>query len=325
MKADYLVVIIGAGGIARRHLLALESMDQVRCVSIADLQESRAVSYAKEFHARAYRSYQEMLEQEEPDIAIITLPHYLHHEAVMACAARHIHMLLEKPMGLSVAECDEMIDAAVEGHAVLMIGHTQHYLPENRAAKDWIDSGRLGRILMLQDTRHIHYFNETRPSWFFRQKESGGGILANLGSHSVDKLQWFTGQRVSRVLADVIRPGTVGDVEGAGLVMLQTAGGVTASLCLSGYKGAPRNETEIIFTGGMLRLSSEGLWVSEGGDYRQVELTPQKDPFILQLEDLITSIESGQPPDCHPAYSRSLVAVTEAIYRSGETGQVIRL
>lgn len=322
MKSDYRVVVLGAGGIARRHLQALGSLERAKCVAVADVQEPRAASCAEEFRVRAYRSYREMLEREEPDIAIITLPHHLHHEAVMACASLHIHMLLEKPMALSVAECDDMI-AAAAGRAVLMIGHTQHYLPENRTAKEWVDSGRLGRLLMLQDTRHIHYFTESRPSWFFNRRESGGGILANLGSHSVDKLQWFTGQRVSRVLAEVMRPGTAGDVEGAGLVMLRTKGGVAASLCLSGYMGAPRNETEMIFTGGMLRLSGGGLWVSEGDDYRQVELNPQKDPFILQLEDLIASVESGRPPECGPEYSRSLVAVTEAIYRSGETGEII--
>lgn len=325
MGSAYRVAVIGAGGIAGRHLAALWDMAQAQCVAIADLNREKAETNARMFGVQAYQSYTEMLEREKPDIAIVTLPHHLHREAVEQCAARGIHLLLEKPMGISVAECDVMMQAAAAGGVTLLIGHTQHYLPENRAAKEWIDAGWLGRLIQVQDTRHTDYFAESRPEWFFRRDQAGGGILANLGSHCVDKLQWLSGQRVVRVTAQVDRHAPIGDVEGAGVVMLLTEGGIPATVCMSGYKGAPRNETELCFAGGMLRLASGGLWVSEGGDFRQVELPPGQDPFLLQMEDLIAAIESGKQPECHPAYSRSLVAVTEAIYQSAETGQAVDL
>lgn len=324
MNADYKVAVIGAGAIAGRHLKALDAMSRVRGVAVADVAEERAAACAQAYGLQPYGDYRRMLEAERPDIAIVTLPHHLHKEAVMVCAGLGIHLLLEKPMGLSVRECDDMIEAVRNAGVTLMVGHTQHYLPENRAAKARIDAGELGRLIMVQDTRHTDYFADSRPGWFFRKEQAGGGILANLGSHSVDKLQWLSGQRVELVMAQVCGPGPAGDIEAGGLVYLRTSGGVAASLCLSGYKGAPRNETELVFTGGMLRLSGGKLWSSAGGEYRQEEVPETPDPFVLQLEELTAALEEGREPECGADYSRSIVEVTEAVYRSGDTGVAVR-
>lgn len=325
MGAELKAAVIGAGAIAGRHLAAMAAMGRIRCVAVADLSEERAEACAQTYGVRPWRDYREMLERMKPDIAIVTLPHHLHKEAAVFGAELGIHLLLEKPMGLSVRECDEMIDAARRSSIRLMVGHTQHYLAENRAAKMWVDSGKLGTLMMAHDVRHTDYFTDTRPGWFFRKEQAGGGILANLGSHSVDKLQWLSGQRVSRVRAHVLHPAPMGDVEGGGLVYLETDGGMAASVCLSGYKGAPRNETELIFDGGMLKISGGKLWVSRGGTYRLADLKSDEDPFVLQLEDLVAAIEEGREPDCHAEYSRSIVAVTEAVYRSGDTGETVRV
>jgi len=148
----------------------------------------------------------------------------------------------------------------------------------------------------------------------------------NLGVHSVDKLQWLTDSRVVRVKASVSHFGPRGDVEGSGLAYLETDSGVVATISQSGYKGAAKDETELIFTGGMLKLvSGKGLWMSDGGEYRRVEVEEEADPFALQFAALLAAIRTGSEPECSGAYGKSVVGVVEAMYRSHHLGAEVEV
>lgn len=294
----------------------------IRAVAVADLAEERAKALAERYGVAAYTDYMQMIERERPDIAIITLPHYLHREAALYCLEQGCHVLLEKPMALDVAECDEIIAAARRTRLALLVGHTQHYIAENRAAKRIVDEGSLGELVMIRDVRNVHYYSDSRPSWFFKQALAGGGIMMNLGSHSIDKIVWLAGSAVSKVKAAVSYHGDRGDIEGSGMALLQLHSGLPASLALSGYPGCARNETELAFTRGMLRLETgKGLWISRGGDYERVETEPQAAPFVLQLRDLIECIEDRRDPAASLAHSRHTVATVRAIYASHASGQ----
>ncbi|MBW7461165.1 Gfo/Idh/MocA family oxidoreductase, partial [Paenibacillus sepulcri] len=223
-------------------------------VAIADIREAGAAQAAGDYHIRAYTDYNEMLREEQPDVAVITLPHYLHKEAAVACAEQGCHIMLEKPMGLDVEECDQMIESARMHRVKLMVGHTQHYFAENIKAKEIIASGGIGELVMINDTRHVNYYLPNRPDWFFDRSKSGGGIFMNLGSHSVDKIQWLTDSCFTQVNAALSFHGTKGDIEGSGVAFLRTASGIPCTISQSGYGGVNRNETEIIGTRGMIKL-----------------------------------------------------------------------
>lgn len=317
----YRVAIIGAGGISTSHFEAIRVMDELEAVAVADLSLERAEKMAETYGAAAYTDYKRMLEKERPDIAVISLPHFLHKEASLFAASLGCHIILEKPMALTAGECDDIMAAVREAGVKLMVGHTQHYIAENVAAKAIIDEGRLGQLVMINDVRHVYYYADSRPGWFFEKAKAGGGIFMNLGSHSVDKVQWLTGSRIVQAKASVSFHGTKGDIEGSGLAWLRTASGIPATIAQSGYPGASRNETELVFTGGMLKLATrQGLWISEGGEYREVPVVRDTPPFVQQFRDMIRYIEEGIVPSASMEYSRSVVAVVEAMYRSSETG-----
>jgi len=317
----YKLAIIGAGAISESHLKACVQLPGIRAVAIADVVPERAEAAGSRYGIQAYGDYRRMVEQEKPDIVAITLPHFLHKPAAVWCAEHGCHLMLEKPMALNAKECDEIMDAVESNGVRLLVGHTQHYIPENRAAKQLLDRGDLGELLTIQDTRHVDYYLDTRPAWFFEQAKSGGGIMMNLGSHSIDKIQWLTDSRVASLHGRVARPGHKGDIEGSGVVFLLTSTGLPATITQSGYGGVNRNETELLFTGGMLKLvTGRSLWISEGGAYREIPVDKGKDPFILQYEDLIDSIQRGVDPECSGSYGRSVIAAVEAIYESDRTG-----
>ncbi|GAA3402071.1 Gfo/Idh/MocA family protein [Paenibacillus hodogayensis] len=323
---SYKVALIGAGGITVSHLEALSLMDELQGVAIADISQERAEAAGAQYGLTAYTDYRLMIEREKPDIAVVTLPHFLHKEATLFAAERGCHVMLEKPMALNAAECDEIIEAVGRAGVRLMVGHTQHYIEQNRTAKAIIEEGRLGRLVMINDVRHVPYYRDTRPAWFFEKAKAGGGIFMNLGSHSIDKIQWLTGSRVAQVKAEVSHYGTKGDIEGSGIAWLRTESGITATISQSGYTVVPRNETELIFTGGMLKLlTGQSLWISEDGQYVEVPVKSEEPSFVLQFRDLLRYIEEGVEPSSSMTYSRSVVAAVEAMYRSSETGAEQRL
>ncbi|GIP35300.1 Gfo/Idh/MocA family protein [Paenibacillus sp. J2TS4] len=322
----YRVAVIGGGGIAVKHLQAMKSTRELEPVALAEIDEGRAGQLAQQFGIRAYTDYREMVKQERPDITIVTLPHFLHKDAAVFCAREGCHVLLEKPMAMSVSECDDIIEAIEASGVQLLVGHTQHYFPENQKAKELIESGELGRLVMINDIRHVPYFRPDRPAWFFEKAKAGGGILTNLGSHSIDKFRWLGGSPVTGVRASVSYFGNRGDIEGSGIIFLENADGLPATISQSGYGGVSKNETELIFTGGMAKLViGQGLWISRDGAFVPVPVEAVAEPFVLQFRDLITSIETGRQPECSMYYSREIVEVVEAVYQSHEQKREIVL
>lgn len=322
----YKTAIIGAGIIAQNHLKAIFEMQPLKAAAIADIALERAEEAASQYGIRAYADYKEMIEREKPDIAVITLPHYLHREAAVFCAEAGCHVMLEKPMALSVQECDEMIEAAERNNIQLMVGHTQHYFTANRRAKQLIEQEDLGTLVMINDARHVNYYASSRPQWFLEKEKSGGGIMMNLGSHSIDRIQWITGRRIAKIRSYLSFYGDRGDVEGSGLLLMETADGVPATAAQSGYDGYVKNEIEIIFTKGKLKIdNSKRLWVSRGRELEEAAAPQTEAPFVLQYKELIGAIRGERPLESDGYYGRTVIQAIEALYRSHETGDFVRV
>lgn len=320
----YKVGMIGGGIIAHSHLQAIGRMPGLVASTVAEIDPAKAAAVADQYGLKAFSDYREMLASERPDIAIVSLPHHLHKESALACIRHGCHVLLEKPMALNAAECRDIDDAARVGGIKLMVGHTQHYIAENLAAKRWIEQGDLGELIMINDVRHKFYFTAERPRWFLDKAKSGGGIFMNLGAHSVDKIQWLTKGRVAGVKASLhFAPGLNG-IEGGGIVYLETTASVPAVIFQSGYPGVNDEETVLVFTKGMIKLrTNESVWVSRNGVFERMDIVAPENPYVLQLQDLLAYIERGVEPYCTGAYAASVVAAIEAIYASQESGKEI--
>ncbi|MFS0723603.1 Gfo/Idh/MocA family protein [Paenibacillus sp. 1P07SE] len=321
-RRELRVALLGAGIIAGAHLEAIAATSGVMACAVADIDQAKAGELAERFGILSYTDYRDMLREERPDIAVIALPHFLHKEASLAAIAYGAHLMLEKPMALSTAECDAIITAAEQAGIRVLVGHTQHYIAENIEARKWVRSGELGTLIMIQDNRHLPYFRASRPAWFLDKARSGGGILANLGTHSIDKIQWLTDSAICRVSAMTSHHADRGNVEGSGMIFMRLQSGVAATIVQSGYPGEVRDETELIFAGGMLKLATgRGLWISRGGPYEPLAVPQTATPFERQYAELAAAIREGRETDCPPAYARGVIGVLEAVYRSAEMGE----
>lgn len=312
----FTVGMIGAGIIGASHLAAVAAHPDTRLAAVADLVPERARQAAAPYGARAYTCYEEMLDAETPDLAIINLPHALHEECVLACAARGVHILLEKPMSVSHTSCLRMNDACDRAGVLLQVGHIQRYLPQNRAARALVESGSLGTFAMICDLRTNNYFTPQRPAWFLQRAAAGGGISMNYAAHSLDKICYLTQSRIAWASGSCtwLQPGT--DVDGSAQLLLRTESGVSASVSLCGYAVEPIDETMLFFSKGALRLhTGRDLSVTYGGGYQAVDTSAWPDAFAAQWADFVAGVRQGRILHCDGAYGAAILKIIETLYQ----------
>ena len=286
------VGMIGAGIIGASHLAAVAGHPDTRLAAVA-----------------------EMLEREKLELVIINLPHGLHEACVLACAEKGIHILLEKPMSVSYASCLRMNEACEKNGVLLQVGHVQRYIPQNRAARALIESGKLGALAMISDLRTNNYFQPGRPRWFLEKAMAGGGISINYAAHSLDKICYLTQSDIAWATGSCtyLQPGT--DVDGSAQMLLRTSSGISASISLCGYSVVPIDETMLFFANGSLRLhTGSDLSVTCGSGYEAVDTSSYPNAFEAQWADFISGVRAGRILYCDGTYGASIVRTIELLY-----------
>ena len=206
------VGIIGCGGIAHIHLQALQAMMDVEIESVCDVAP-KVMTWAEALGSKGYRDYHEMLEDEALDAVHICTPHYLHHEMAMEALKKGKHVFLEKPMGMTVRECEILAEYANKSNQKVGICLQNRLNHTSVAMKEWINKGSLGKIKGIRGFVSWHrtpeYYQES--NWRGKKVYEGGGLLMNQMIHTLDLMQWYCGgvEAVSghvstRVLKEVI-------------------------------------------------------------------------------------------------------------------------
>ena len=194
------IALIGCGAVTEhRHLPALVRRHDCAVVALVDHNHKRAqrLAVAAELGTpKVLTNYHDVLAL-GIDAAIVAVPNHLHAPVSCELLEAGIHVLVEKPMALSVAECHEMLEAARSGQAVLAVGLMRRFLHATRFTKWAVASGMLGRVLSF-DIRDGIPFNWPLASDFsFRKAAAGGGVLIDTGPHTLDQLLWWLGDVAS--------------------------------------------------------------------------------------------------------------------------------
>ncbi len=310
------VGIIGAGAIAAHHTRTLKQFPDCVLTAVADLNLERAEKAAEPFSAAAYTDYMEMLDKAPLDAVIINLPHGLHEEASIACAKRNLHTLLEKPMSISSASCQRIIDAFKNTTAILHVGHPQSYSPTNRAARDIITSGELGELICIEDVRTASpYFSERRPKWFWTKKMGGGGISLNLGAHCFDKACFLSGSTIESCTGKCTYLWPESEVDASVQAHLQMKNGVTANITVSGYIAPGEEVCRVFLTNGHIRVHTrEGVTVYRDGKTEPVDLSQYDESFVAQWKDFLKGIELGRTVGPTGEYAQEIVKNIESLW-----------
>jgi predicted dehydrogenase len=187
------VALIGAGWAARNAHLPGFRAAGVPVAAICDLNPGPAQALARQYGiANVYSDYKEMIEREKPTSVHVLLPNVAHREPVLFALAAGANVLCEKPLATSVAEAQEMFDAAQAARRTLMAAQSWRFEPASRAIKRLVDAGELGEIYYAEATamRRMGI-----PMWgmFHYKEHSHGGALLDIGVHMLDLAIWLMG------------------------------------------------------------------------------------------------------------------------------------
>lgn len=218
--------IIGSGFMGRTHAEAFAKYTSgARLVAVAG--GSRAEELAGEYGIDADPTVTSLLERSDIDAVVITTPQSVHAEQVLAAARYKKHVLLEKPMAVTLEECRAMNAACRQAGINLMLGFTQRYRRGNIEAKRIIDGGEIGTIKMMRETMIGVDGIDVYPAW--QQKKENRGTLLGYGVHSIDRIRWFTGSEVHSVTAHCLSPEAI-EAEFSSQLFLRLRSGQSASL-----------------------------------------------------------------------------------------------
>jgi len=294
------VAIIGCGAVAKAHVPTVKECKRSRLTVLCDVDVERARALAQE------HDVEHVLEDWNQvvglaDAAIVALPHHLHARASIELLKLGIHVLVEKPMGMSTVECNLMNAAAAEGHAVLAVGLVSRWFGAARHVKRMLDSHLLGRIHHF-DVREGMVYSWPVTSDFLFRRAMGGGVLADLGAHVLDLLLYWLGDYESVDYYDDAAGGAESDCE-LGLVMKSGAVGVvqlsrTRDLRNTWILEGDQGTLEV-----MRRHDAELAWRVAGGDVvldgsfrKDGRAEDPLECFRLQWADFLDAIANRRLP-----------------------------
>ncbi len=193
------VCLIGAGRAGMIHANNFKNkVNGAYMAAVVDVVEDAAKAAAETLEiSKYYTNYKDILNDSEIKAVVVVSPTNLHRQIVIDCANAKKHIFCEKPMAMDTGECDDMIRACKENNVKLQIGFMRRHDESFMRAKEIIDSGAIGDVVMI----HSHTRGPSKPRpWMYDLKKSNG-ILAELNSHDIDCIRWLAGSEIKTVYA----------------------------------------------------------------------------------------------------------------------------
>jgi len=340
--------IVGTGMIADFHAKAIGDIRGAKLVGCFNRTMSKAETFAAEHGCQAYDTLDAMLDNPEIDIVTICTPSGAHLEPAVAAAKAGKHLLIEKPLEITLKRCDRIIDACEKAGVYLGTIFPSRFSPANIALKEAVDAGRFGK-LTVGDTyvkwwRSQEYYDSGgwRGTWAL----DGGGAYMNQAIHNVDLLYWLMGdvEEVSAITGTLAHERI--EVEDTGTAVVRFANGAIGTLqaTTSAWPGLLK-KTEIHGTEGSAIVEQDHILMWEFAKKNRKDAGIKKkfskesattggaaDPkaisytgHMLQFKDFINAINNGTEPLVDGREGRKSVELILAIYQSSWTGKRVSL
>src|SRR6266513_4594838 len=286
-KRSLRVGVIGAGVMGSNHARVLAGLPDTTLVGIVDPMPAHRTRATELTGCHTFASLDELVAA-SIDAATIAAPTHLHHEIALACIARNIHVLVEKPIASSVEEGRDIVDAARRAGVTLMVGHVERFNPAVAAIKQAI-SGE--DILSIAITR-------VGP---FPPRMSNVGVVIDLAVHDIDLIRWFTDSEIADVQPQLSN--AVAEREDIALLQFRTTSGVLAHIntnWLTPFKArnvtiATRNK--YVMGDLLTRQVTECFGFQPDGSYSMRHLSVgHAEPLRAELQAFIAAIREGREP-----------------------------
>jgi predicted dehydrogenase len=338
--------VIGAGRMGMVHGHLLQVYPGTELVGFADPQSGAHERLASQgLRAPVFTGVPELLAAAQPEAVFICTPTHTHLAVTRECLLRPVHLFMEKPVATSVADADAILALAREHRVMHAAGYVYAHLPIVEEARRLLAEGVLGEILRFSAHAYISEVFGPKSGWFFQRELSGGGVVANMGSHVLFILGWMFG-RIRRVMATTQSHASA--VEDSAHALLWFDGGVTGMLDTSwSMPGAQMLDYGITIDGrqGTLVLGREQILLHllrPMGDHPEgwsefhasalpadtaFDISPHigGEAFYRQLRVFETACRTGVLPFCSLEEAANTQRMIEGIYGSAASGQPVEV
>ena len=340
--------IIGAGMISRFHAKALKEVKGAKLVACVDNSLERAETLAKEFGCTAYDSLDAMLADPAVDAVTIATPSGAHMEPAVAAAKAGKHVIVEKPLEITLKRCDKIIDACEKAGVKLAAIFPSRFHDSSNFMKQAIDGERFGRITLgdayVKWFRTQQYYDS--GAWRGTWALDGGGALMNQAVHTVDLLSWLMGPVTEvqaftatlardRIEVEDVATATLRFASGAlGVIEATTAAypGYLKRIEIHGSEGSAVLEEEDIKSWDFAKKLRSDVAVHRQMSSSKSTGGGAADPsaighhgHMLQIQDFVDAIRKDRAPAVDGPEGRKSIEIILAIYQSAKTGKRVML
>ncbi len=311
MAKKFRAGVIGCGMIAKRlHVPDYAYCPEAELVAFCDLESGKAKALAERWspEAAVYTDYKKMLAESELDCVTVALPNHLHGPVTLDALKAGCHVMVEKPMAMNAAEGRKMVDAAEKAGKLLMVNQSQRLFPPHIKAREVVESGILGRILLVTAMFGHEGPEHWSPTgkWFFQRDKAGWGAMADLGVHKADLIRFLTGKEVASVSAYTARLEKKGSVEDNFVSALTFTDGTLGTLCASWtVKGMEANYTLLHCENGTLRVAEIP------GQPLVAQLTKPKCEIVFEAPPPVTNYVESWGLDVSGRFVRAAMGLEE--------------
>jgi len=336
----HFVGIVGAGNISETHAKAAIATPGLQIAAITGKHLARVEDLVQRFGGVPYTDFQEFLAHQPMDLVIIGSPSGLHAEQGIAAAVRGLHVLVEKPIDISLDRADGLISACEKARVKLGVIFQDRTKPAIKKLKHFIASGQMGKTSLVTAAvkwyRPPEYYSGShwRGTWAL----DGSGALMNQGIHTVDLLLWLIGD-VARVYGSAVTARHEIEAEDTVVATLEFASGAVGTLeaTTAAFPGYDRR-VEITGSLGTVILHGDKVTAADliepASDFKDPEHIDENpsahSPVVSDvrghsavIEDFIRAIDTGSSPLCDGLEGRRSLALVRAIYESSRTGQPV--
>lgn len=358
MNTTLRMAIIGCGKVAHLHARGLNNMNECKLVAVQSRSQERASEFAAKYGVKAFTRIDAMVREAKVDAVIICTPHPQHRQPAMEAMAAGAHVMVEKPMAITLDDCDAMIEAAARYRKVLSVISQRRLLHPSLRIKQAIDDGKIGNpalatVTMLGWRNEAYYKSDAwRGSW----DQEGGGVLVNQAPHQLDLLNWFMNDEMEElygIYKNINHPYI--EVEDTAVAILRYKRGGIANILVSnsqqpgiyanvhvhGTNGASvgvQTDGGAMFIAGVPSVvdpPKNDIWTIPGEENMPAQWEKEDNEFFkkidpigyylqLQNHDFVNAIVQGHEPLVSAVEGRKTVALFNAIYQSARTGNPVR-
>ncbi|MCQ6264723.1 Gfo/Idh/MocA family oxidoreductase [Fictibacillus sp. WQ 8-8] len=325
--------IVGCGFIAKKHAAAIDKIDAARLVAVCDKVPATMEFYKEEYDAEPYTDLQQMLEKEDIDIVCICTPSGFHASIAVQIAEAKKHIIVEKPIAMSIEDTDKIIGACNFNNVKLAVVHPNRFRPVVQELRKILDQGLLGKIshasCIVNWNRNQEYYDQA--PWR-GTKQHDGGVLMNQAIHNLDLLLWFMGTpkqvfsmeatRFRHIEAEDVSVGIIKfDLGALGTVEASTTvypKNYEESITIFGEKGTVK-------IGGTNALYFEHLDIMDMSDNEIEDLKEsiKADPWGTPghqwiIENMVNAINDGREPAVTGEDGKNALKLVLSLYESAK-------